>query len=110
MSGINAAKVIANLGLTDLLKGKTLLAANGRELIAKGEVDIGLYNMSEIARFPGVVPAGPAPAAVQVYINYDSAIPATNSGPEPALALLKFLTRPATRAIWSSFGLEVVGE
>jgi len=110
LSGINAAKVIANLGLTEALKSKTILAANGRELIAKGEVDIGLYNLSEIARFPGVVSAGPVPAAVQVYINYDAAIPATNAAPEPALALLKFLARAGTRPVWTSFGLEVVGE
>jgi molybdate transport system substrate-binding protein len=110
LSGINAAKVIANLGLTEALKSKTILAANGRELIAKGEVDIGLYNLSEIARYPGVVSAGPAPAPVQVYINYDSAIPATNAAPEPALALLKFLARPASRPVWTGFGLEIVGE
>ena len=110
LSGINAAKVIANLGLTDALKARTKIAANGRELIAKGEVDIGLYNVSEIARFPGVVSAGPVPAAVQVYINYDAAVPATNAAPEPALALLKFLVRPETGPTWKKAGLEVVGE
>jgi molybdate transport system substrate-binding protein len=110
LSGINAAKVIANLGLTEALKSKTILAANGRELIAKGEVDIGLYNLSEIARYPGVVAAGPVPAAVQVYINYNSAIPASNTSPEPALALLKFLARPQSRKVWTDVGLEVASE
>lgn len=110
LSGINAAKVIANLGLTEALKDRTKIDANGRELIAKGEVDIGLYNLSEIARFPGVVSAGPVPAAVQVYINYDAAVPASNAAPEPALALLKYLTNAATRPIWTKAGLEVAGE
>jgi len=110
LSGINAAKVIANLGLTDALKDKTRIAANGRELIAKGEVDIGLYNLSEIARFPGVVSAGPVPAEVQVYINYEAAVPATNSAPEPALALLKYLTQPATQVVWTKAGLELAGD
>jgi len=58
---------------------------------------------------PGVVSAGPVPAAVQVYINYDCAIPTTNAAPDPALALLKFLARPATRPVWTGFGLEAVG-
>jgi molybdate transport system substrate-binding protein len=110
LSGINAAKVVANLGLTEALKDKTLVVANGRELIAKGEVDIGLYNLSEIARYPGVVAAGPVPAAVQVYINYDAAIPATNAAPEPALALLKYLARPASLPVWTKTGLELAGE
>jgi len=110
LSGINAAKVIANLGLTEALKDRTIVAANGRELIAKGEVDVGLYNLSEIARFPGVVSAGPVPAAVQVYINYDAAVPASNATPEPALALLKYLTLAAARPIWTKAGLEVAGD
>lgn len=110
LSGINAAKVIANLGLTEALKDRTKILANGRELIAKGEVDIGLYNMSEIARYPSVVAAGPVPAAVQVYINYDAAVPATNAAPEPALALIKYLTAAASRPTWAKVGLELAGE
>jgi ABC-type molybdate transport system substrate-binding protein len=45
LSGINAQKVLANLGLTDAVKPKTKLAsgnlADGQALIAKGEIDIG---------------------------------------------------------------------
>jgi molybdate transport system substrate-binding protein len=110
LSGLNAQKVLANLGLTDAVKAKTKLAANGQELIAQGEVDIGLYNVSEIPRAKGVVLAGPVPAAVQVYINYDSAVPVTNATPDAALALLKFFARPASRAAWDKAGLELAGE
>jgi molybdate transport system substrate-binding protein len=113
LSGINAQKVLANLGITDAVKAKTKLSkdlANGQEAIAKGEVDLGLFNLSEIPRAPGVARAGPVPAAVQVYINYDCAIPVTNTMPEPALALLKYLQRPASRPVWDKAGLEVVAE
>src|SRR5262249_59692968 len=110
LSGINAAKVIANLGLTEALKDRTKVVANGRELIASGEVDIGLYNLSEIARFPGVVSAGRVPTEVQVYINYDAAIPATNTAPEPALALLRYFAQPGARPTWTKAGLEQAGE
>src|ERR1700722_13667198 len=98
LSGINAQKVLANLGLADMVKAKTRLSsaqADGYVLIAKGDVDIGLFNVSEIPRAPGVARAGPVPAAVQVYINYDSAVPATNSAPDTAIALLKYFQRPA---------------
>jgi molybdate transport system substrate-binding protein len=114
LSGINAQKVLANLGLTDAVKAKTKLAsgnlADGQALIAKGEIDIGLFNLSEIPRAPGVVRAGPVPAAVEVYINYDSAIPVTNTAPEAALALVKYWQRPASRPVWDKAGLEVVAE
>jgi len=114
LSGVNAQKVLANLGLTDAVKAKTKLSpgnlADGQALIANGEVDIGLFNVSEIPRAPGVVRAGPVPAEVQVYINYDSAVPATNTAPDAALALLNYFHRPASRPVWDKAGLEVVGE
>ena len=113
LSGINAKKVVANLGLTDAIKDKTKLSsdlANGQAQIAKGDIDIGLFNLSEIPRAPGVTRAGPVPAAVEVYIDYDSAIPVTNTAPDAALALLKYFHRPAARPVWDKAGLEVVGE
>lgn len=114
LSGVNAVKVLDNLGLTDAVKSKTKIAAGdlaaSQEMIAKGEVELGLFNLSEIPRAPGVVRAGPVPAAVEVYINYDSAIPVTNTSPEAAQALLDFFHRPASKPVWDKAGLEVVGE
>jgi molybdate transport system substrate-binding protein len=110
LSGINAQKVLVNLGIADAVKDKAKATPNGQELVGRGEVEIGLYNVSEIPRAKDVMLAGPVPAAIQVYINYDSAVPATNSSPELALALLKYLTRPASRPVWTKAGLEVAGE
>ena len=104
---------MANLGLTEAIKDKVQLSkdlAGGQALIAKGDIDIGLFNLSEIPRAPGVVRAGPVPAAVEVYINYDSAVPVTNKAPDAALALLKYFRRPASRPVWDKAGLEIVGE
>jgi molybdate transport system substrate-binding protein len=112
LSGANSQKVLVNLGIADAVKEKLkpMAQAGGQEAIGRGEVDMGLYNVSEIPRAPGVVRAGPVPAAVQVYINYDSAIPITNATPDPALALLAFLKRPAARAAWDKAGLDVAGD
>ena len=110
LSGPNALKVLANLGIADAVKPKLLLSASGQEQIAKGEVDIGLFNVSEIPRAKGVVMAGSVPAAVQVYINYDAAIPAASTAVEPALALLKYFTAPSARARWQAAGLELAGD
>jgi molybdate transport system substrate-binding protein len=115
LSGINAKKVIENLGLTDALRAKTKIASGGglegsQGPIGKGEIEIGLFNLSEIPRAPGVVRAGPVPAQVEVYINYDSAIPASNETPEAALAFIKYMHRAAARPVWDKAGLEVAGE
>lgn len=110
LSGPNALKVLAKLGIADTVKDKTVLSPNGQELIAKGEADIGLYNVSEIPRAAGVVLAGPVPRAVQVYIDYDAALPADSAAPEPALALLDYFSAPAAQATWHKSGLELAGE
>ncbi|HEV3372542.1 MAG TPA: substrate-binding domain-containing protein, partial [Xanthobacteraceae bacterium] len=94
----------------DAVKPKLVLSASGQDQIAKGEVDLGLFNVSEIPRAKGVVLAGPVPAAVQVYINYDAAIPASSSAVEPALALLKYFTAPSAQTRWQAAGLELAGD
>ena len=110
LSGPNALKVLANLGIADTVMPKLRRTPNGQDLVAAGEIDIGLYNVSEIPRAKGVVLAGAVPAAVQVYIVYDAAVPVSNAAPEPALALLRRLGGEATRATWIKGGLEPVGE
>ena len=64
--------------------------------------------MARVLHFPG--DAGAVPASVQVYIVYDAAVPATNATPEPALELVRYLSRDATRAVWIKGGLEPAGE
>lgn len=110
LSGPNALKVLANLGIAESVKPKLRLTTNGQDLIGAGEIDIGLYNLSEIPRAKGVVLAGPVPAAVQVYIVYDAAVPVTNAAPEAALALVRQLGRETTRATWIKGGLEPIGK
>jgi molybdate transport system substrate-binding protein len=109
MSGVYAQQVLANLGIADAVKAKLRprLNVTGQELIAKGEIEFGLYNVSEIPRAKGVVRVGPLPAAVQVYTSYDIAVPATNVAPEPALAFRDYLLNPAQRARWEAAGLEM---
>jgi molybdate transport system substrate-binding protein len=110
LSGPNARKVLANLGIADQVRDRLKPTPNGQDLIASGEIEIGLYNVSEIPRHEGVVLAGAVPAAVQAYIVYDAAVPAANATPEPALALARYLGRDATRAVWIKGGLEPAGD
>jgi len=106
LSGINAQKVLDNLGIAEAVKGKSILKSGGQELIASGEAEIGLFNASEIPRAKGVVLAGKVPPAVQAYIHYEAAVPAASAAAEPALAFVQYMVRPAARARWEAAGLE----
>lgn len=79
----------------------------GQGLIAKGEADLGLYNVSEIPRAKGVVLLGPVPAAVQAYITYDAGVPASNASPSAAMEFLKLIAAPAAAPSWHAAGLEL---
>src|SRR5262249_39964723 len=100
-------KVIENLGIADAIKSKLLPHADGQGLIAKGEADLGLYNVSEIPRTKGVVLLGPVPASVQAYITYDAAAPASNVSPAAAMEFVKFISSPAAVPSWTAAGLEL---
>src|SRR3989442_10108449 len=64
-SGEKTEKVLAKAGMLETLKPKLRVVAGqaaSQEMIAKGEVDMGLYNVSEIPEGKGLQFAGAVPA------------------------------------------------
>jgi molybdate transport system substrate-binding protein len=106
-SGGNAQHILANAGLLDEVKKKGLQEglAPGRERIAKGEYEMGFFNVSESVA-PGVVLAGPVPAALQMYLNYDIAVTRNAAARNEAAAFVKFVTAKAAGERWKGAGLE----
>jgi molybdate transport system substrate-binding protein len=102
-SGVLTMRILAAAGLVDIVKakGKQEGLGPGKELIAKGEVEMGLFNISE-ATIPGVVVAGPVPAALQEYTTYDVAVMAGAANKDGAAAFLKFVTGKGAAATWKA--------
>ena len=110
-SGIHLTKVLANLGIAEAVLAKTVLRTpfdGGVALIARGEVEIGLYLVSEIQAVDGVTLAGLLPAELQSYVIYAGAVAARSPVQDEALAFLKFLGDPAARDHWHAAGFESV--
>lgn len=108
-SGIHVAKVISNLGVEEAVLAKTVLRTafdGGVALVASGEVEIGLYLVSEIRLVEGAVLAGLLPAELQSYVVYAGAVAAGSPARDDALEFLKFLADPANRSCWQSAGFE----
>jgi molybdate transport system substrate-binding protein len=108
-SGEMAEKVLAEAGILDALKPKLRIVADpvaGQELIAKGEVEMGLYNAGEIAGRKGLTLAGPVPPALQVSTTYEGALMSEGAVPEAARAFIRFLASPDARAKWLAVRLE----
>ncbi len=106
-SGANTQHILTNAGLLDEVKRKGLQdgLGTGKERIAKGEYQMGFFNVSE-ALAPGVELAGPVPAPLQQYIAYDAAVLKSAPDKDGAAAFVKFIASKGETARWKSAGLE----
>jgi molybdate transport system substrate-binding protein len=106
-SGGNTQHILANAELLDVVKKKGLQEglAPGRERIAKGEYEMGFFNVSE-ALAPGVVLAGPVPEPLQMYLYYDVAVLKSAAAKNEAAAFAKFITAKPAGERWKSAGLD----
>ena len=108
-SGIHLTKMLANLGIAEAVHAKTVLRTpfdGGVALVASGEVEVGLYLVSEIKLVEGVFLAGVLPAELQSYVIYAGAVTANSASRDAALACLGFLVDPARQSHWKAAGFE----
>jgi len=101
-SGAIVGAALANLGILDEIKGKTRHAslAVGGELVAKGEVELGFFNLSEIPK--GVTVAGALPGPLQGYTVYEAAVLSKGSTDQAATAFVKYLASAPAAAHWEA--------
>src|SRR6266478_942474 len=84
--------------------------AVSQESIANGEVEMGLYNVSEIPEGKGLAFAGPVPAPLQITTSYEGALMSDGSEPQAARAFVRFLASPEARAKWLAARLEPLAD
>jgi molybdate transport system substrate-binding protein len=108
-SGAHLDKVEQQLGITDALKPKLTYSNaldGGVERITKGEAEIGIYPLSEVIAVKGIALVGLLPTALQSLIVYGAALHSASAAPEPAAALMAFLTDAVHRSVWEKAGFE----
>ena len=96
-SGLYFAKLIGELGLTPkkivvVDKGPVALA------VARGEAELGVQQLSELAPVKGIEIVGPFPGEVQVYTTFSAGIPVGRRYAKAAQALIDFLKTPTAQA------------
>jgi len=106
-SGIHFASVLQRLGIADAVKSKTTLVPGGypAELVAKGEVELVVHQISEIVPVKGVTLVGPLPKELQKLTVYSAGLAAQSDTPEMARAFVGFVTRPAFKPKFAEAGL-----
>ena len=107
-SGIYLAGLFDKLGISAEIKPKAKLKQGGyvAELIANGEAEIGVHQISEILPVKGVTLVGPLPAEIQNYTTYAAGVGADAKQADAARALIKLLTGPEADAVLKARGIE----
>ncbi|HVF28544.1 MAG TPA: molybdate ABC transporter substrate-binding protein [Pyrinomonadaceae bacterium] len=107
-SGIYLAAIIERLGLTEALKSKIVRPDTDSvsELVAKGEVELGLVVITQILTTRGVELVGPLPPELQSHIVFAAGVSTDSRAPAAAKELIKFLTGPRAFAVMRSQGME----
>jgi molybdate transport system substrate-binding protein len=105
-SGVVTMKILANAGVLEAIKGKARAAnlADGFAMVAKGEVELALFNLVELP--PGVRLVGPVPAPLQEYTSYETAVLAKGAAPDEARGFIKLMTSAPARRVWGASSLE----
>jgi molybdate transport system substrate-binding protein len=112
-SGEKAERILIQAGILDVIRSRRQIVpglAASQELIAKGEVAMGLYNLSEIPEAKGLRIAGPVPAPLQIDTSYEGALMSDGAVPQAAREFLRFMAGPDARARWLAARLEPLGD
>jgi molybdate transport system substrate-binding protein len=108
-AGASFNETLGKLGITEAMKPKIKIAQGGRgamELLAKGEVDIGLTFISEIITEPGVEVVGPLPRDISTPTVLVGYVSTHAKDPAAARALLRYLSSEEAAAIYRQHGIE----
>ena len=107
-SGIHFAGVLQRLGIADAVKPKTTLVPGGypAELVARGDVELVVHQISEIIPVKGVTLVGPLPKELQKTTVYAAGVTVGSASRTTAGAFVAFLARPDFKPKLAAAGLD----
>jgi molybdate transport system substrate-binding protein len=78
-------------------------------LVARGEVELGFQQLSELMLVEGIDVLGPLPATIQIATTFSGGVGRASDQPDAARALIAFMTSPATAKAKRRQGLDPAG-
>jgi molybdate transport system substrate-binding protein len=100
--------LIDRLGLTDAIKAKVTATDSDivSDLVAKGQIELGIVVYTQILTSPGVDLVGPLPPELQYFIQFTAGVSAASKAPDAGRELIKFLSSPTAIPVIKSQGME----
>ena len=93
-SGKHFAGVLQQLGIAEQVNAKATLGSGGYVVapVGRGEIELGVHQITEILPVPGVKLVGPLPPALQKWTTYTAVMMPGAKSPDAARALIAYLT------------------
>ncbi|MEP7030726.1 MAG: substrate-binding domain-containing protein [Pseudolabrys sp.] len=109
-SGVYFETVLTRLGIAEAMQGKIKLGGSGRvaEMVARGEVELAVQQISELMPVVGAEMAGPFPAELQLYTLFSAGLSVGCKQPKAAQAFIDCMTAPAATQLYKAAGLEPI--
>ena len=109
-SGVYFAGLIARLGIADAVNAKATVIPSGLtgELVARGEAELAVQQVSELKAVPGLDIVGPLPASLQTPGIFSAAVFTGSINADLARRFLQTLASAEAAAAYGAAGLEPV--
>ena len=102
LSGLYFPTVLARLGIADAMQSKIVIPDPGTavgEVVAKGDAEIGIQQISELLPVAGIEIVGPLPEPLQKITTFSGGVLSAAKEPRLAEALLKFVAAESPRLL-----------
>jgi molybdate transport system substrate-binding protein len=108
-SGVHLSQLFQRWGLAETLAGRLVQAPPGvpvGSLVARGEVELGFQQFSELMDLEGITVLGPLPPEIQIVTTFAGAVAATAADATAVQSMLDFLAAPELAPIKQGRGME----
>ena len=100
----------SGLGIAEQMRGKIVLGPSGRiaVLVATGEAEMAVQQISELLPVTGTQFVGPFPAELQLYTMFSAGIGSAAQDRAAAQAFVDFIAVPSAAPLFKAKGLEPI--
>lgn len=108
-SGVALAKLFERWGIADDIRERMVQAPPGvpvGTLVARGEVELGFQQLSELLHVEGLAVVGPLPPAIQIITTFSAGVHKNSAQAERVRAMLDYMRSPQADEAKKRQGME----
>jgi molybdate transport system substrate-binding protein len=107
-SGVALTALFERWGIAGALRERIVQAPAGvpvGALVARGDVELGFQQLSELMHLDGITIVGPMPPSTPIVTTFSAGVCTTSTQPQSATALLAFMRSPVTAELKRRHGM-----